>query len=594
MPPSSRTISSAASLWLLPLLFLLDLQLPLGVAAGILYVIPVLLTLWAPAGLTWLVAVLSGLLVLAAIPLSPVAEGWIALVNRAFSLLVILLTALLVEWRRRAESAATRHARAEELFRESERYLRQVVDLVPHRIFVKDAEGRFLLVNQAAAAAYGSSVDSMTGRLHRELHRDAQEVERLLADDRSVIESGKPRFNYEESFTGSDGIQRTLRTSKIPYRLPGREQLAVLGLAIDITAEKERELQLLASERKYRALLDNAVDAILLADFEGRLLDANHKAEELLGYRRAELQQMHASQLHPAEELPRLREVFRQLGESGSTLVTHPVIRKDGSLITCEVAATAIQYGDQSVAQGIFRDVTARERRMRERLDQEQRHRNTLVREVHHRIKNNLQGVIGLLREQANAHPELEEAIAGAIGQVQSIALVHGLHGQGDDLQVRLCDMVQAIARTASTLTRASVEPRVELGMPRPVQVHPDEAVPLALVLHELIQNAVKHGSGQGPVEVCLHMERDQVAEVVISAPGQLAPGFDFTAGQGLGTGLGLVRSLLPHRGARLGLEQDGGVVRARLHLEPPVIQPYRDLPEAGLSGIKPQNHNKY
>src|SRR5690606_31293152 len=128
-------------------------------------------------------------LVLAAIPLSPEAEGWMALVNRGLSLLVILFTALLVEWRRRAEAKVAQHAHSEEVFRESERILRQVIDLVPHRIFVKDAEGRFLLVNQAAAAAYGSSVDSMTGRLHRELHRDTQEVERLLADDRSVIES---------------------------------------------------------------------------------------------------------------------------------------------------------------------------------------------------------------------------------------------------------------------------------------------------------------------------------------------------------------------------------------------------------------------
>jgi two-component sensor histidine kinase len=208
------------------------------------------------------------------------------------------------------------------------------------------------------------------------------------------------------------------------------------------------------------------------------------------------------------------------------------------------------------VIQGIFRDITARERRMRERLVQEQTHRDTLVREVHHRIKNNLQGVVGLLREQASAHPELEEAIAAAIGQVQSIALVHGLHGQGDDLQVRLCDMVQAITRTASTLTRASVQPLLELDMPQPVQVHPDEAVPLALVLHELIQNAVKHGAGAGsPVTVRLH-QADQAAEVEVAGPGRLAVDFDFAAGQGLGTGLGLVRSLLPHQGARLTFEQ--------------------------------------
>ncbi|HSJ49427.1 MAG TPA: PAS domain S-box protein [Gammaproteobacteria bacterium] len=579
MSLSSRALASATSLLLLPGVFLLDLQLPMGVAAGILYVIPILLTLWAPASLTWLVAVLSGLLVLAAIPLSPVAEGWIALVNRALSLLVILLTALLVEWRRRAEAEAAQYARSEEVFRESERILRQVIDLVPHRIFVKDAEGRFLLVNQAAAAAYGSSVEAMTGRLHQELHPDPEQVARMLADDRAVIESGQVRFMPEESFTGADGVRRTLRTTKMPFRLPGGAQDAVLGLAIDITEEKEREQQLEASEKKYRALLDNAVDAMLLADFEGNLVDANRKAEQLLGYSRAELQGMHASQLHPEEELPRLRQVFEQLTESGTTLMTHSVIRKDGSRITCEVAATAIHYGDQAVAQGIFRDITARERRMGDRLAQEQAHRDTLVREVHHRIKNNLQGVVGLLREQASAHPELEEAISAAIGQVQSIALVHGLHGQGDDLQVRLCDMVQAIARTASTLTRASVQPLLELDMPQPVQVRTEEAVPLALVLHELIQNAVKHGAGAGsPVTVRLY-QTDQAAEVEVAGPGRLAGDFDFATGQGLGTGLGLVRSLLPHQGALLTFEQAGDTVRARLRLETPVILPEdRDL----------------
>ena len=572
MPVISRVPAIAASLLLLAAVFVLDLQLPLGVATGVLYVVPVLLTLWAPAGLTWLVAGLACLLVLAAVPVSPEVLHWTALLNRILSLLVILLTALLLQWRRHAETELERHAHAEEVFRASERYLRQVIDLVPHRIFVKDAEGRFLLVNQATAAAYGSSVEAMTGRLHRELHPDPGQVARMLADDRAVIETGEVRFMPEESFTGADGVCRTLRATKMPFRLLGEERDAVLGLAIDITEEKAREQRLEASEKKYRALMDNAVDAILLADLDGKLQDANRKAEELLGYSREELLRLRAADLHPVEEHPQLFEVFQKMRNAGTFVVEHTVIRKDGKTIRCEIAATLIHFGEQVVAQGIFRDITVRERRMRERLDQEQAHRDTLVREVHHRIKNNLQGVVGLLREQASAHPELEQAIASAIGQVQSIALVHGLHGQGDDLQVRLCDMVQAITRTASTLTRASVLPLLELDMPEPVQVRADEAVPLALVLHELIHNAVKHGAGAGrPVSVRLYQE-GKGAEVDVSGLGRLPSDFDFTAGRGLGTGLGLVRSLLPHEGAYLHFEQDGAVVRARLHLEEPVI----------------------
>lgn len=560
------------SLILLPAVFLLDLQLPLGVAIGILYVVPVLLTLRAHPALLWLVTGLACLLVLIAIPMSPAEPDWIALANRGLSLLAIVVSALLLRLHRRREQSLVQHVRKEEILQESERYLRQVIDLVPHRIFVKDAEGRFLLVNQAAAAAYGLSVEAMTGRLHRELHGDPGQVNQMLADDRAVIESGCIRLNPEERFTGADGVPRTLRTAKIPFRLSGHGETAVMGLAIDITEDKARERRLLASERKYRALLDNAVDAILLADMEGNLIDANRQAEQLLGYSRDELSRMHAADLHPPEELPHLLEVFRTLRESDTTLVTHPVIRGNGELIRCEVAATLIRYGDEAVAQGIFRDITERERKMQARLEEEQRHRTTLIREVHHRIKNNLQGAVGLLRQQAGAHPELEEAMAGAIGQIQSIALVHGLQSKGDDLKVWLCEMIQAIARAAAPLTRAPVEHRINLGEGEPVWVHSDFAVPVALVINELTQNAAKHGNG-GVIRIELQRGTDNSALVLVSNQGWLPQGFDFAHGKNIGTGLELVRALLPHQGAQLTFEQNRDEVRACLQLMPPILR---------------------
>ena len=597
----TRPAAGLVSLALLPVLFALDQYLPLGVAAGIAYVIPVLLTLWSSRRLTLAVAGIASLLVLADLLLAPAAAlNWMVALNRAMSLLMIWTTAILVLLRRHAElavetanaalerqvQARTAHldevnrqlqreiaerAGAEAALRESEHHLRRIIDLVPHRIFAKDDEGRFLLANRAVAEAYGMAVEDILGRHHGELHGHVQELERMRADDRAVIASGRMKLIPEETFTGADGRIRTMCTVKIPYRVPGEESRAVLGLAIDITEEKEFERRLVASERKYRALLENAVDAILLAGLDGRLVDANRRAEQLLGYTREELCGMRAWDLHPPEEHARVAEVFETLRRSGSTLVVHPVRRKDGSLIQVEVAASRIDFGDQTLLQGIFRDVSTRERRAAQRLAEEKQLRDTLVREVHHRIKNNLQGVVGLLRSHANAHPELDAAIVAAIGQVQSISVVHGLHGQGDDLQVYLCDMVCAIARNAGTLTRTRIEPQVDLAVPRPVAVDPDEAVPVALVVNELILNAVKHSAGDPQVSVRVARSGD-AAEVTVTNTGELAPGFDFAAGRGVGTGLGLVRSLLLRNGARLHVEQAGEAVLARLVLAPPVV----------------------
>ena len=725
-----QSLAAIASLVLLPLLFALDRLAPLGVAAGVLYVIPVLLTLAASGRFTLAVAVIATLLVLLEPVFShPEIFGWMAVLNRVLALLVIWSTAVLVQVRRRAERRVraaqagleqtverrTAHlaelnerlarevaerSQIEQALRESkerframvevtsdwvweidaehrytyaspkvqdllgytpqevvgrtpfefmpadeaervrreyleraasqrpidclenlnrhrdgrlvaletsgvpmfdvtgafcgfrgidrdvterkavergvlasERGLRQIIDLVPHRIFVKDREGRFLIANRAVAEAYGLPVEAVLSRAQQDIHRDRQEAERMFVDDLSVIEQGETKLIPEERFTNADGSVCILRTVKIPFELPDQRGRAVLGMAIDVTEEKDYERRLRASEQKYRALLENAVDAILLADRDGRLIEANRRAEQLLGYSREELQRMRAVDLHPAEERPRVEEVFGSVGESGTTLVVHPVLRKDGELVRCEVAASLIQFGDEYVVQGIFRDVSPRERRAQQRLDQEKRHRATLVREVHHRIKNNLQGVVGLLREHASAHPELVDVISAAIGQVQSISVVHGLHGEGDGLQVRLCDMVQAIARNASTLTRTHVAPDVQLSISRPVLVDKDEAVPVALIVNELILNAVKHRSGSNGPGVRVHlMQAGDNAEVCVANSGGLPAGFEFARGGGTGTGLGLVRSLLPHRGASLSYEQVNGEVRARLFLSQPVV----------------------
>ncbi|MBI5461666.1 MAG: PAS domain S-box protein [Gammaproteobacteria bacterium] len=594
-----------ASIALLPVLFGFDRYLPLGVAVGVLYVIPVLLTLWSPPRLTFVVACVASLLVVADVYLYPHdTMTWIAGLNRAFSLLVIWSTAALVYLRQRAERSVvvahaelerkvdartahlaelnrhlerevTERARAEQALQESERHLRRIIDLVPHRIFAKDSDGHFLLANRAVADVYGLTVEALIGRCMSDVHENREEAARMLADDRAVIESGVARLIPEETFTDVHGRCRTLRTLKIPYAIPGDSRRAVLGMAIDITEDKERQRRLIASEEKYRALLENAVDAILLANPDGRLVDANRRAELLLGYSKDELCRMSARDLHPPEEYARLQEVFRELANHGTTLVVHPVLRKGGEMIYCEVAAQLIRFGDQYVAQGIFRDVTERERLAEARLAQEKQHRDTLIREVHHRIKNNLQGVIGLLYRHVHAHPELEQTMASVVTQVQSISVVHGLQGQGEDTQVRLCDMVREITRNASVLARGEHAPDLQFAVPRPVIVDKEEAVAVALIVNELLLNALKHCHCElniSQVRIWVG-QAGGVAEVRVTNPGCLPPGFDFAANKGCGTGLGLVRSLLPSTGAHLEIVQDAAEVRVSLRLTTPVVR---------------------
>ncbi len=146
---------------------------------------------------------------------------------------------------RRTEELRT----ANEALALGERTLRQVIDLVPHFVFAKDLEGRFLFVNQAVAEAYGSSVEALRGKTDADYARSDEEVARFRADDLEVIQGGKPKVILDEPITDAQGRVRHLRTVKIPFTYSGTSSPAVLGVAIDVTEQLRLEAQLLQAQK---------------------------------------------------------------------------------------------------------------------------------------------------------------------------------------------------------------------------------------------------------------------------------------------------------------------------------------------------------
>ncbi|HEY6363374.1 MAG TPA: PAS domain S-box protein [Candidatus Binatia bacterium] len=138
----------------------------------------------------------------------------------------------------------TERKRAEETLEKQRAFLRQVIDIDPNFIFAKDREGRFTLVNQAVADAYGATVDSLIGKTDADFNPNSDEVEFFHRMDLEVMETLTERFIPEERLTDTHGKVRWLQTVKRPIVDSDGSATQILGASTDITQRKETESEL--------------------------------------------------------------------------------------------------------------------------------------------------------------------------------------------------------------------------------------------------------------------------------------------------------------------------------------------------------------
>jgi len=251
----------------------------------------------------------------------------------------------------------------EEALRESKRFLRQIIDLVPYFVFAKDEESRFLLVNRAVAEAYGTTVDAAIGKSDTDFSATPEEARRFHEADLDVIRGGESRTIFGEEITDAQGNVRYLHTTKIPFAFGPGKTPGILGVSVDITDLKKSEQRLQESEEKYRNLVERAHDGFaviqdgivkylnpVLADFFGAPID-HVIGTSFLAY------------VHP-EERAKLAENYRLRLRQDSAPSTYDTILlgSNGGPIPVEINAGRIQYEGRSADLVIIRDTRERKK----------------------------------------------------------------------------------------------------------------------------------------------------------------------------------------------------------------------------------------
>lgn len=350
-------------------------------------------------------------------------------------------------------------------------------------------------------------------------------------------------------------------------------------------SEKQAREALEARERQLDSILDAVPAQVAHFDAEQRYRFVNLAFEKWNGVSRAHILGKTLREVR-GEEAYRQRQSFVEIALSGRCQTSEdyfdfPVIGRRYVL-----ASWVPDVAPDGTVQGLYTittDLTERKQAHERELATEKALRNTLVQEVHHRVKNALQGTVLLMDAHTRAHPELAAAMEPAVARLNAMAAVFGLQAADASQPLPLGQLVAAICGLLAKAMAVSIEPHIESAAAAALQLAEDETVPVALIINELVFNAVKHGRPGEPVRVFLEgggaaatvrVLNAAAAVRVLNAAAPLPRGFDFASGAGLGTGLRLVKSLLMRESVRLDLRSGPDGVAATLVLLPPAIAP--------------------
>ncbi|HYG33754.1 MAG TPA: PAS domain-containing protein, partial [Clostridia bacterium] len=212
-----------------------------------------------------------------------------------------------------------KHAALEERYREliaqageKEKFVRAVIDAVPHRVFVKDREGRYVLVNRARAEWSGQKVEEIEGKLERELNSHSEQVAGFQKDDLEVMNTLKEKIVAEEKVTNRFGRTVWLQTIKRPLISADGKAYQVLGISTDISERKRTEIFL-------NSILENLPVAVFMKDAKDlRFVLWNKANEELCGVSKEEILGKTDHDFFPKDQADFFNAKDRETLQSGS------------------------------------------------------------------------------------------------------------------------------------------------------------------------------------------------------------------------------------------------------------------------------------
>ncbi len=388
---------------------------------------------------------------------------------------------------------------AEEKIKKQNEFLNVILNSLTHPFYVIDANNYNVKIANEAAGFGVLSGTSTCYALSHNSDTPCEETEHPCVI-KKIKETGKP-VTLEHIHYDNKGNTFISEVHGYPIFDSEGNISEVIEYNLDISERKKMQAALLLSEEKNRSITSTASDAMIMMDEEGRISFWNPAAERIFGYLSDEVmnKEMHAL-IAPERYIERYLAGIKNFSISGQGAsigkdIVLTAKRKNGEEFPIELSLTSILVNSKWHAIGIVRDITKR-KESENQIIASLKEKEILLREIHHRTKNNMQVISSLLNLQSEFIKDKKYAdmLNESRNRIAAMALVHEkLYLSQNLANINFRDYVDSLTSGLFAfygISRGRIKLRLDV---EEIPVEIEVGIPCGLIINELVSNAMKH-----------------------------------------------------------------------------------------------------
>lgn len=414
---------------------------------------------------------------------------------------VLIFLKYLINQNKKLEEEIQEREHAESLLKDNAIFLNTLLEAIPNPVFYKNSRGIYTGCNTAFERAFGISRHELIGKKPQDIA--PADRARQYSDMDTALFNNPGTQTYESVMRYADGTLHNVIFSKATFTGSRNEVAGIVGIIIDITTRKKAEDELRKSEERFRNISEIANDYIYYADvstdnsFTVAWRYGNYK--KLYGYSELDIEEagglMH---LIPAEDYQCIENTYPDLLNNKKIVNEYRVKNPEGAVKWLKDIRKPVWDEERHRVTGFFsvvQDITE-QKEAHEKIIRSLHEKETLLKEIHHRVKNNLQVITSLLSLQSRKinNPEIVRKFEDSQNRIRAMAMIHEKLYRSENLSyIDFSGYLKSLSQELYVTLGGNTQEITMRYSLETVNLSVDLAIPCGLIVNELISNAIKH-----------------------------------------------------------------------------------------------------